>query len=79
MVGGNKGGVGGEVAERRHNYILGQTFSFLAFLKYVFLLLLVTVPSKVDYDLVEVETILISKECRWSCTAVILGPLVGSV
>ena len=79
MVGGNKGGAGGEVAERRHNYILGHTSFFLAFLKYIFLLLLVTVPSKVNHDLVEVETILFSKECRMSVTAVTLGSLAGSV
>ena len=78
-MGGNKGGAGGEVAKRRHNYILGHTSFFLAFLKYILLLLLVTVPSKVNHDLIEVETILFSKECRWSCTAVTLGSLVGSV
>ena len=67
------------MAERRHNYILGHTSFFLAFLKYIFLLLLVTVPSKVNHDLVEVETILFSKECRMSVTAVTLGSLAGSV
>ena len=55
-----------------------KRFSFWPFLN-VFLLLLVTVLSKVNHDLIEVETILFSKECRMSVTAVTLGSLAGSV